>query len=157
MIIMEGNLLKTPFQIIAHQTNCLGIMGGGVALAIKNTYPNVYEEYKSFCDIHGIEECFGSSCVVGEKEKIIINAFGQKYIGSNECMTDYAALKSGLSEGIKTIRLCWNLDSITQLTIAIPYKIGCGLAGGDWEEVSKLLEEIEVEQNVVFIAYNIGK
>ena len=36
MIYVKGNLLESPVQIIAHQVNCLGIMGGGIALQIKN-------------------------------------------------------------------------------------------------------------------------
>jgi hypothetical protein len=29
----------------------------------------------------------------------------------------------------------------TQLKLYFPYKIGCGLAGGDWNEYSKVLEK----------------
>ena len=31
MIIMNGDLLETPFQFIAHQVNCMGVMGAGLA------------------------------------------------------------------------------------------------------------------------------
>ena len=50
MIYVKGNLLESPVHIIAHQVNCLGIMGGGIALQIKNKWPKVFEEYKEFIE-----------------------------------------------------------------------------------------------------------
>lgn len=39
---IKGNLLESDCDIICHQTNTLGIMGGGIALQIKNKYPLLY-------------------------------------------------------------------------------------------------------------------
>lgn len=39
MIVLEGNLLDAPFQFIAHQVNCRGVMGAGLAKQIKQKYP----------------------------------------------------------------------------------------------------------------------
>ena len=33
--IVNGDLLKADLPIIAHQTNCLGVMGAGIAKSIK--------------------------------------------------------------------------------------------------------------------------
>ena len=41
----NGNLLDSSADIIAHQTNCSGSMNSGVAKAIKEKYPRVYEQY----------------------------------------------------------------------------------------------------------------
>jgi hypothetical protein len=41
------------------------------------------------------------------------------------------------------------------LKIAIPYHIGCGLAGGEWKIISKILEQVEKEENVIFYAYKL--
>ena len=43
-----GDLLTAPQKCIAHQVNCQGVMGSGVAKAIRNEYPKVYKEYKEF-------------------------------------------------------------------------------------------------------------
>ncbi len=43
--IIDGNLFDTKAKIIAHQVNCRGVMGSGVALQIKERYPYVYEMY----------------------------------------------------------------------------------------------------------------
>jgi O-acetyl-ADP-ribose deacetylase (regulator of RNase III) len=34
--IIEGDLLDQKADVITHQVNCLGVMGAGVALQIKN-------------------------------------------------------------------------------------------------------------------------
>ena len=39
MEIIEGNLLEAPERIIVHQTNCMGVMGSGIAKQIKAKYP----------------------------------------------------------------------------------------------------------------------
>ena len=33
--IVDGDLLQSNLPLIAHQTNCLGVMGAGIAKAIK--------------------------------------------------------------------------------------------------------------------------
>lgn len=35
--------------ILAHQTNCYGVMGAGVALALREAYPEFYPQYKRLC------------------------------------------------------------------------------------------------------------
>ena len=32
----------------------------------------------------------------------------------------------------------------------LPYKIGCGMANGDWKEVSRIIETVEKELNIEF-------
>lgn len=40
--IVNGDLLQSNLSLIAHQTNCLGVMGAGIAKAIKNKWSIVY-------------------------------------------------------------------------------------------------------------------
>ena len=40
--IVNGDLLQSNLPLIAHQTNCLGVMGAGIAKAIKNKWNSVY-------------------------------------------------------------------------------------------------------------------
>ena len=47
--IVNGDLLKADLSIIVHQTNCLGIMGAGIAKSIKNKWNNVFIQYKNLC------------------------------------------------------------------------------------------------------------
>lgn len=38
----------------------------------------------------------------------------------------------------------------TNLSIAIPYKIGCGIANGDWDIVSKIIDKVFGDSIVVY-------
>ena len=49
--------------------------------------------------------------------------------------TDYEAMKKALVYIKK-----WAENN--NLTIAIPYGIGCGIANGDWNKVYKIIEEV---------------
>ena len=79
---------------------------------------------------------------------------------ADEKYTNEAALEEALWRMIDDIRFEWSQEGnsgICQICIAIPYELGCGLAGGNWEIIKKILEKIEKEYNVIFIAYKYEK
>jgi hypothetical protein len=85
--IKIGDLFNTECQVIAHQVNCIGVMGSGVAAKIKSVYPNVYEEYQKLCNSTVFKDTrsrLGVSFIVEGvsskrmyKNKYIANIFGQ--------------------------------------------------------------------------------
>ena len=157
MIILDGDLLKTPFQIIAHQVNCHGVMDGGVALQIKNKYPDVYNEYRELCCKKCSADLLGTAqivkCLKATEYKIFFNIFGQGGYGSDKVQTDYDALCNGFIDAISKFRDMCDVPRYINVVIAIPYKIGCGLAGGDWKKVKGILESLEKTENATFVAY----
>lgn len=129
--------------IICHQVNCKGVMGAGLALQIKNKFPMVYKHYKDKClqienGIGGLGDVQFCS-VLSENGYIIANIFGQYDYGRGRCHTDYNALKKAFN----TIALAF-----PNFTIRIPYKIGCGLGGGDWSVVSQIIQSTLVDAGV---------
>ena len=46
---LEGDIFKSPAQTIVNTVNTVGIMGKGIALAFKERYPEMFEEYKRKC------------------------------------------------------------------------------------------------------------
>lgn len=156
MIIRRGDLLKTPFQIIAHQVNCKGVMDGDLAKQIKEKYPSVYKDYIDSLTPprgRGADYMFGKCQIVGGVEDFhrIVNLFGQYDYGTDKQYTNYQKLKSALVEMAVII----TSDTDYQLVVAIPYGLGCGLAGGDWSVVRHILEEIECSYNILFVAYRL--
>lgn len=152
-----GNLLDAPQICIAHQVNCQGVMGSGVAKAIKEKYPNVYEHYKGLCDIKTSKELLGTSqelyCKIGERT--VINLFGQQFYGYDGCCyTSYVALTTALDSAFKFI-VKENRDYDDPLEIAVPYKMGCDRGGGDWKIVSKILEELSDKYDVDVYIYSL--
>ena len=131
----NGDILEAEEKIICHQTNCLGIMGAGLALQIARKYPEVDKKYRDFCIEYGEWNFLGQTQLVNtHDDKIIANCFGQQRPGFGK-QTDYKALKTCL----KAVEEFANQNNFS---VAIPYKIGCGLAGGDWNTVEKIIKGI---------------
>lgn len=156
MIVIKDNLLNTQLQFIAHQVNCQGVMGAGVAKALRNKYPELYSQYQEDIRLNGKEDLLGTSTWFKAQDgKTIINLFGQLYYGRSGIYTNYNALKTAIIEAVKAIQNDMMKEDGLQLCIAIPYGMGCGLAGGDWNKVTEILEGIEKSYNVLFFAYKL--
>jgi O-acetyl-ADP-ribose deacetylase (regulator of RNase III) len=147
MKIINKNILDVDKGVIVQSCNCLGIWGGGLALQMKNKY---YSSYKShLIKIESISKkykekygCFETYFLLGEVDffKVsdnltIANLFGQDDINKQNKMkkTCYKAL----IDGFKKIKIFADGEKIY-----IPYGLGCGLGGGDWEIVENIVENI---------------
>ena len=158
MNTVYGNLFETDVYMIAHQVNCLGIMGGGVARQIREKWNRVYIEYKNYIksyEDNNKKSPLGTSCYTVIGNHLVINIFGQEDVSCNSCMTDYNAVRTAFEDFISDYRRSQRIPNDAQIQIAIPYKFGCGLAGGDWNIMTELLEDIEKQHNVLFIAHRL--
>ena len=134
-VVENSNLLDVQEGIICHQTNCIGVMGGGVALQIREKWPKVYNAYREECTtfMSNPEHLLGHVQDVLVKDGLAVaNCYGQVFPG-NGCMTDYKAWDSILDK-LKDLSNYFNLD------LHFPWMIGCGLAGGDWNVMRKKIE-----------------
>lgn len=145
---INGNILDVKNSIIFQVVNCQGIMGGGLAFSIIKKWPEVYSGYidkirfykKDYESAYG---AFHTSFLLGEinytkvsDDNIVLNLFAQDNIGTKnrqlcyksflECLHKFETQKEFFSD-LQNKKLCF------------PYKIGCGLAGGDWNIVEKLI------------------
>ena len=136
--IVDGDLLQSNLPLIAHQTNCLGVMGAGIAKSIKNKWNLVYTQYANFCKLFKYsKELLGKCqvCITGDKPiNLVANLFGEySYTESispyENRHTDYYALEIALL-ALKADCIAYGIKEI-----GIPYKLGCGLAGGNWDNV----------------------
>ena len=111
-------------------------MGHGIALQVKEKYPEVYKTYKEFCDNYKDKnDILGEVLFVRtQDEHIIANIFGQLNYGEG-LQTNYGKLAKGFDSVAENCKK-------DKTTVAIPYKIGCGLAHGNWEVVKELIESI---------------
>ncbi|MEI8216565.1 MAG: macro domain-containing protein [Eubacteriales bacterium] len=125
--IKNGDLLKCEEDIICHQVNTFGEMGGGVAYQIKMKYPKANREYEEFCFGKSEEDLIGEVCMVDCGDKIIANLFSQR-----DFDTDYEALAKCLK---------FVADNYKGKSLAMPLGIGCGIASGNWDTVYGIIEE----------------
>ena len=137
--IKQENILNCNENIIVHQVNAQGIMGGGVARQLANQYLGLEREYSEFCELHSnnYNQLKGQVFKIMIQGKMIMNMFSQK----TNFDTDYEMMKMALEE-IKEYAKSFNL------TICMPYGIGCGIAKGDWNIVYKIIEEVFSDYNV---------
>lgn len=140
VIIKLGNLLEAEENILVHQVNSDGIMSAGVAKQIADKFPKVKEEYIRLCDkyLYDYEQLRGKVDLTQENGKYIANIFSQ----TKDFYTDYAAMKIALT----TIR---DYAEQEQLTVAMPYKIGCGIANGDFNIVLDIISRVFKNYEVI--------
>ncbi|PLC14199.1 hypothetical protein BV582_21780 [Bacillus paralicheniformis] len=149
--IVKGNILDASEDIIVQQVNCKGVMGAGLAKAILNKYPNVKKEYQSFRNFNlnkGLaeKELLGLVNYVRVTDgKVIANVFAQVNIKKNRYDKTVYTQTEALTKGLKEVK---ELSKQLNKSIAIPYGIGCGLAGGDWSIISELIDSIFSGYNV---------
>ena len=102
-------------------------------MQLAKKYEKLEETYAEFCELYNnnYNKLKGKVFKVMLKGKFIMNMFSQK----PNFNTDYDAMKIGLNE-IKEYAKSYNLS------IAIPYGIGCGIANGDWNTVYKIIDKV---------------
>ena len=45
-----GDILQADAEALVNTVNCVGIMGRGIALQVKNIFPKNFKAYKAACD-----------------------------------------------------------------------------------------------------------
>lgn len=163
MKYVKDDIFNSNADAILHQVNCQGVMGSGIAKQIKEKYPAVFKYYKALCDgdkktrkklgfsksslLGWAQVCYKEDYLVGHVKdtQVIVNLFAQDRYGKDgRCYTDYSALNKCLEQVNKRF---------AGKSVAIPYLMGCGLAGGDWNIVSKLIEETLTDCDVILYEY----
>lgn len=130
-LILQGSVFNTKTSVIAHQTNCKGIMGSGVAKQIKEMYPEVFEEYKKKCDFQNmLGECL---LVKTHDNRYIANLFGQYGFGLDGQYTNYNAVNSAMKNLLREMK------QLGLTSVAFPYNFGCGRGGGQWQIVDNII------------------
>jgi len=148
---VKGDLLDSDCDYICHQVNCRGVMGAGIARQIRERWPWVFTSYHAYCDRckSRNESLLGNIWGVkidhdNRNPQWVINMFAQEeygYYGGR--FTSYDAFANCL----EAMRDRLPRDK----TIAFPKGIGCGLGGGDWNIILRLIETVLGETFEVYI------
>lgn len=127
--------------------------GAGIARSIKNKWNIVYTQYVDICkNFEYSKDLLGKCqiCVTGEFPiKFVANLFGEYSFTESVAPfenrhTDYNALKKAL---LNLKAFCED-EEVTE--VGIPYKLGCGLAGGDWDGVVyPMLQELFANDSTI--------
>ena len=85
--IKQGDIFKSSCQVIANPFNCVGVMGGGLALAFKKKFPKHFETYKNMCQNGEIK--VGELYVIDGDEKHKVLLFPTKIHWRNPSLMEY--------------------------------------------------------------------
>jgi O-acetyl-ADP-ribose deacetylase (regulator of RNase III) len=137
MQFINGNITDITSGIICHQVNCQGVMGAGVALAIRKKWLVAYSKYMQ-ASSRG-ELVLGNVIFVKIQTNLCVaHICGQDRYGRTDVYTDYKALDKAIRY-ISEVRMIVNKDMKMAVPVYFPNKMGCGLAGGDWNIVIQII------------------
>lgn len=129
-----------------HGCNCHAAMGSGIAPQIASKFPQVEEQDRLFYNLMHRQN--KSMFMLGESRPVslsrnvtIFNSYTQYYPGKDFRL---AALYKAFVN-INTM--------IKGHTLIIP-RIGAGVAGGDWEEISKAIDMAAPDVNIIVVDWD---
>jgi len=130
------DILSVPGGVIVHSANAKGVMGAGLALAIRERWPRVYTLYRSAVERGAMR--LGDCMVMQVGPSLwVATLIGQEDYGREPgtVYTDYAAVRSGL----KLLATALAGMKIQDQPVYFPFRMGCGLGGGNWDIVHQLI------------------
>lgn len=142
LVLTDGPGCNIPAIALIHQANCFNTMGSGVAKAIKANFPEVYE----------------ADCLTTKGDTRKLGTFSRAVSKDNSCLFIYNLYSQYTFNHFGKIET--NLDAMREClkkliddakkenirAIFAPYRIGCGLGGGDWGKVMDLFSKLFLDE-----------
>lgn len=128
----RGNILRDVSEALVNPVNCVGIMGAGLALQFKHTFPVNFQAYVNACEDKKLK--LGQMFIFKtnlDNPKFIIN-FPTKYHWRDSSRVQ------DIEDGLESLSKVILKNSIK--SIAIP-ALGCGLGGLSWLKVRSVIEK----------------
>jgi O-acetyl-ADP-ribose deacetylase (regulator of RNase III) len=146
----QGDGLK----VIVHCCNNLGVWGAGFVMALSRKWERPEAEYKKWAAKYGerFRRMLGSTLMVPVEEDIIVaNLVGQEGVGrghDGKPPVRYEAIFQGLTH-FQTFR-----EQRGEFSVHMP-RMGCGLAGGDWNRIEEILAVTLNEHDIPVTVYDL--
>lgn len=143
MKIIKQNILNINQGIVAHGCNCQGVMGAGVAKAIRSKWPEAFQAYRDACVAKDYSKQLLGACIIVKitncDNLYIANCITQHRYGSDGKV--YANIEA-IKQAMKKV---FEFANTTQLPL-YTVKIGCGLGGLTWnKDVKPIFEQLSFE------------
>jgi hypothetical protein len=146
LTIKKGNLLTAGWDFAAHCANTECVMGAGVALALKNKWPEVYQADKD-CTFSREEKYGKYSRADLPNGKAVYNLYAQVGIGNNGNPLNrnirYDLLFDSLYLASEDAQIIMEMENKDRVMMGLPW-LGTGLSGGSKEIVHAIVREISL-------------
>lgn len=132
MTVIEkiGNVFTSDADYVGHGVNIYGIMGAGIAVQVRNKFPEVYERYVEAC---AAGELIPGGCLSVQDPAtgvVISNLATQDKPGANARLEWLESSLSGLLEVLS--------ESDGDVKLALP-QIASNIGGLEWVDVRELI------------------
>lgn len=148
---IPGDLLSSDCDVLAHGCNCFHSFGAGIARQFKEKYPTSFDA--DLRSSRGDPEKLGTFTKAEFDGKMIFNLYTQFRYGYPPRQVDYNAVRDSLEAMKGYLEMFSDFDNIK---IGMP-KIGCGLAGGDWNIVEDIIEDVFCDKEVFVYVFEMGE
>ena len=134
---IDGNLMDSTAEVLMHQVNCQGVMGSGVAKAIRTKWPIVFDKYEACTKRSIITSLMGKVLPVKvEDNKTVLNLFAQENFGyDGKRYTSYDAIDTCLKKSAK-----WCVEHGVK-TVALPYHMSSDRGGANWNIIMEMIKQ----------------
>lgn len=139
--IIQGDLLDFPkdINVLAHSCNTRNVMGGGIARQIKERYPEAFDaDSKAYFNSENKLGEFSFCKLRQDNNKRIINLYTQEDFGQGR-QVDYESFFRSITY-LKEAIVC--SKDAEKYVLGFPFGISCGLAGGSWNIIFSMLNEV---------------
>lgn len=167
MHYVNGNLLDSDCNFICHQVNCQGKMNSGIAKAIRDKWPVVYDAYQNWQMSY---DAWAHSIATSEERRnellgiVMLGRVLQVPVSDNQTVLNLAAQLNYGYDGKRytsydAFWMC--LGEIKQTipaghSIGFPAKVGCCRGGANWNIIKTMIEEVLSDSYDVYI-YDLGE
>lgn len=151
--VIRQNILDADIDVLIQQCNCYGVMGAGLAKSLKDAYPQVHEVDVAFRLPFGPER-LGHWSVANVPNRVtgnllqVVNVYAQVGFGRDKKQTREDVLIDTIENILRSAKDNQPYGQ-RRISIGIPWRIGCGLGGGDWglvlTELNRLYNELGVD------------
>lgn len=130
------NIVDVKDGIIAHGANTRGVMGSGVAAALRSEYPEMFTQYqKDLQKYSSNKNALGDVSWYVKDDLYIASCFTQVDFGTDRRHASYPAIACSFRNVMKQARTM-GLEFVNTVPI------GMGLAGGDPAVIMPILEDL---------------
>jgi O-acetyl-ADP-ribose deacetylase (regulator of RNase III) len=149
MKVVRGDLIKLAiegrFDVVVHGCNCQCAMGAGMAAAVAAEFPEAVraDNMTTKGDTKKLGKITYATVRGLPRPVIIVNGYTQVHWRGTGILVDYRAVRM-VMRNIKA--------KFPGKRIGYP-KIGAGLAGGDWEIISRIIDEELDGEDHTYVEY----
>lgn len=149
----QGDGLK----VIAHCCNDIGVWGAGFVVALSRRWTRPERAYRDWFERLGAErflEILGATQLVPVEEDVwVANIIGQRGTGRGKDGLPPVRYEA-IGRGLHHVATYLSQHPERRGSVHLP-RIGCGLAGGSWNQIEPLLEQHLVAKGIPVTVYDL--